>query len=108
MLTIILYTVGKNLDKLKLKLQCNFSILQKWFYENHIILNPGKCHHMLVGGHIKIDYISLNVIAIESSRNETLLRVILDKNLKFDAYIKCLRAKASTCEFCGKISIYPE
>ena len=33
-----LYNIGKNLDKPKLDLQSNFSILQKWFYENHIIL----------------------------------------------------------------------
>ena len=60
-------------------------MLQKRFYQNHMILNPGKCHDMLLRSHTKIDYISLNGIAIESSRNVTLLRVILDKNSKFDA-----------------------
>ena len=51
-----LYTIRKNLDKLKLDLQSNFSILQKRFYENHIALSPGKYHYMLLGGHSKIDY----------------------------------------------------
>lgn len=38
-----LCTIGKSLDQLELNLQSNFSILQKWRYENHMIPNPGKC-----------------------------------------------------------------
>ena len=90
-----LYTLGKNLGKLKLDLQSNLSILQKWFYENYMILNPGKCHDVLLGAHIHIDYISLNNIEIESSRNQALLGVILDSDLKFDVHIKSLYRKAA-------------
>ena len=24
----------------------DFMILHKWFYENHMVLNPGKCHYI--------------------------------------------------------------
>ena len=89
------YAIRKNLDKLKLDLQSNFLISQKWFYENQMILKPVSCHYMLLGGHAQIDYISLNGIQIESSRNETLLGVILDDDLKLDAHIKSLRRKAA-------------
>ena len=89
------YAIRKNLDKLKLDLQSNFLISQKWFYENQMILKPVNCHYMLLGGHAQIDYISLNGIEIESSRNETLLGVILDDDLKLDAHIKSLRRKAT-------------
>ena len=89
------YAIRKNLDKLKLDLQSNFLISQKWFYENQMILKPVNCHYMLLGGHAQIDYISLNGIEIESSRNETLLGVILDDDLKLDAHIKSLRRKAA-------------
>ena len=27
--------------------------MQKWFYENHIVLNPRKCDYMLIGNHGK-------------------------------------------------------
>ena len=45
-----LYILGENIDKLNLLLQSNFSILERWFYENPMILNPGKCHYTLLGG----------------------------------------------------------
>ena len=60
-----------------------------------MILNPGKCHDVLLGAHTHIDYISLNNIEIESSRNEALLGVILDSDLKFDVYIKSLCRKVA-------------
>ena len=62
-----LNAIGKNLEQLKVDLQPNFSILQKWFYENDMILNPGKYHYLFSGGHIQLDWISS-----ESSRKEAL------------------------------------
>lgn len=79
-----LYNVGKNLDKIKIDLQSNISILQKRFYENHMVLNPGKSHYIFIGGHTKIDCIICNGLYIERSRNETFLGVNLDNDLKFD------------------------
>ena len=26
----------------------DFELLQVWFYENHMILNPGKCHDLII------------------------------------------------------------
>ena len=26
----------------------NFEPLQVWFYENHMVLNPGKCHYLII------------------------------------------------------------
>ena len=48
------------------------------------------CHYIILEGHSKNDYINLNGIEIESSRNEALLGVALDNGLKFDAHIKSL------------------
>ena len=50
----ILSTLQK-LFLVELDLQSNFSILQEWFYEYHIILNHGKCHYMPLVGHTKIE-----------------------------------------------------
>ena len=48
------------------------------------------CHYIILEGHSKNDYINLNGIEIESSRNEALFAVALDNGLKFDAHIKSL------------------
>ena len=39
-----LYSIGKSLNMVKENLKINFLIMQKWFYENHMVLYPGKCH----------------------------------------------------------------
>ena len=84
-----------------------------------MILNPGKCFYMLLGSHAQIDYISLNDIETKSSRNETLLGVILDNSLESDFQIKSLsrnpavnylfkvndRNTRTRCEICLKLTI---
>ena len=35
-----------NQKKIKNDLEMDFMILQKWFHENHMVLNPGKCHYI--------------------------------------------------------------
>ena len=29
-------------------LEMEFMILHQWFHENHMSLNPGKCHYMVI------------------------------------------------------------
>ena len=47
-----LYAINKNLHTVTCNLYANFAIVQKWFYKNHIVLNPRKCH-MLIGNNHK-------------------------------------------------------
>ena len=68
--------------------------MQKWFYENHMVLNPGKCYYMLIGNHDEPDKINLNGTEITSSNNETLLLVLIDTKLSFGVHIKSLCKKA--------------
>ena len=44
-----LYPIGKTLTMVKENLKINFFIIQKWFYESHMVLNPGKCHYLVLG-----------------------------------------------------------
>ena len=55
-----LYSIGKNLNMVKENLEINFLIMQKWFYENHMVLNPGKCHCLVLGNRSNSDTINLN------------------------------------------------
>ena len=41
-----LYKFGKNMRKIKNNLEIDFMILHKWFHEDHMVLNPGKCHYI--------------------------------------------------------------
>ena len=70
-----------------------------------MILSPGKCYCIHLAGHTQNYYISLNGVQIESSRNETLLGVVLDSDLKVDAYVRSLCKKGPSetkCSFSNK------
>ena len=48
------------MQKMKHDLEMDFMILHKWFYENHIVLNPGKCHYIMIGDNNPSNKIILN------------------------------------------------
>ena len=62
-----LYSIGKNLNMVKEILKINFLIMQKWFYQNHMVLNPGKCHYLVLGNRSNSDTINLNGTKLASS-----------------------------------------
>ena len=44
-----LYTSGFNLEEVKNCLSTDFDAVAKWFCENYMALNAGKCHFMCLG-----------------------------------------------------------
>ena len=68
--------------------------MQKWFYENHMVLNPGKCHYLVLGNISNSDTIDLNGTKLASSSYEKLLGILIDRYLSFDKHIKSLCRKA--------------
>ena len=38
------------METIKNGLEMDSLILHKWFHENHMILNPGKCHYIVIDG----------------------------------------------------------
>ena len=89
-----LYSIGKSLNMVKENLKINFLIMQKWFYENHMVLNPGKCHYLVLGNRSNSDTINLNGTKLASSSYEKLLGILIDRDLSFDKHIKSLCRKA--------------
>ena len=67
------YSIGKNLTTIKENLKINFVIMQKWFYENHTVLNPGKCHYLVLRKRSNSDAINLNGIKLASSSKNCLV-----------------------------------
>ena len=64
-----LYSMGKSLNLVKENLKVNFLIMQKWFYENHMVLNPRKSYEKLLG-------------------------ILTDRDLNFGKHVKSLCRKA--------------
>ena len=69
-------------------------ILHKWFHDNHIVLNPGKCHYTVIGDDGPSHKIILNNNEIASSDEEKLLGIVLDSKLNFESHITSLCKKA--------------
>ena len=78
-----LYKSGKNMQKIKNDLEMDFMILHKWFHENHMVLNPGKCHYIVIGDDDPSHKIILNNKEIASSNEEKLLDIFLNSKLSF-------------------------
>ena len=89
-----LYSTGKSLNMVKENLKISFLIMQKWFYENHMVLNPMKCHCLVLGNRSNSDTINLNGTKMASSSYEKLLGILTDRDLSFDEHIKSLYRKA--------------
>ena len=78
----------------KKNLKINFLIMQKWFYENHMLLKPGKCHYLVLGNRSNSDTINLNGTKPVISSYEKLTGILIDRDLSFDKHIKSLCRKA--------------
>ena len=68
--------------------------MKKWFYEKHMVLNPEKCHYLVLGKRSNSDTINLNGTKLASSSYEKLLGILIDRDLSFDKHIKSLCRKA--------------
>ena len=59
-----------------------------------MILNPGKCHYLVLGNRSNSDTINVNGKKLASSSYEKLLGILTDRDLRFDKHIKLLCRKA--------------
>ena len=80
--------------KIKNDLEMDFMILLKWFHENDMVLNPGKCHYIVIGDDDPSHKIIFNNNEIASSNEGKLLGILLDSKLSFDSHITSLCKKA--------------
>ena len=59
-----------------------------------MVLNPEKCHYLVLGKRSNSDTINLNGTKLASSSYEKLLGILIDRDLSFDKHIKSLCRKA--------------
>ena len=84
MQTIALYAYNKNLETVINNLRQEFSILSTWFYDNYMVLNPGKCHFMLFG--VKENE-QFDLICNDITRKHSSHEKLLANKLSFDEHI---------------------
>ena len=82
------------MQKIKNDLEMDFMILRKWFRENYIVLNPDKCHDIVISGDGPTQKVILNNDEIASSNEEKLLGILLYSKLNFDSHITSICQKA--------------
>ena len=75
-------------------------MVNNWFYENFMILNPGKSHDMCLGKDLdNNEVINFNNITITNSKEAEILGLKIDNNVNFNNQIK------SICRKTGKTSV---
>ena len=90
-----LFVIGKNKEDIKSLLLLDFEIVNNWFYENFMILNPEKSHYMCLGKNLDDnEVLNFNNLIIESSKEVEILGIKIDKNLNFNNHIKSICRKA--------------
>ena len=71
-----LYSIEDNFKEVKTMLEKNFELLQGWFYENHMVLNPGKCHDLITNKDITNESIELGKKTLHGEAEYKLLGII--------------------------------
>ena len=90
-----LYASGFNLEEVKKCLSTDFDAVTKWFYENHMALNAGKCHLMCLGKDTRNETFIFKGVVMKNSKEQKILGVTIDNKLTFKSHIKNLCKKAS-------------
>ena len=76
---------------------CNYAndnTFYKWFHENRVVLNLGKCHYVVIGDADPSPKINSNNNEIPSSNEEKRLGILLDSTLNFGSHITFLCKKS--------------
>ena len=89
------HSTGKDLNRIRRNLEIDFRILHQCFHENHMTLNPGKCHYLINGSGDLWHEIMLNNSKITSSNAEKLLGIFHDSRLNFERHVVPLCRKKS-------------
>ena len=72
-----------------------FDAVTKWFYENHMALNAGKCHFMCHRKDTGNETFNFKGLVMKNSKEQTILGVTIDNKLTFKSHTKNLCKKAS-------------
>ena len=76
-------------------LSSDFMIVENWFFENYMILNPGKCYLMCIGKNVSdSELLNLNDLNLKNCKEVEGLGIAIDRDLNFKGHIKNICRKA--------------
>ena len=90
-----LFTTGTDIQLINQMLLSYLRTVNNWFYENFMILNPGKCHFMSIGKDTHDeDFFYYDNLTLKNSNEEGILGVTIDRKLTFHQHITKMCPKA--------------
>ena len=90
-----LYSIEDNFKEVKTMLKKNFRLLQECLYENHMVLNPGKCHYLIIHKDIANESFELGKKTLHAEVEQKLFVIIIDKDLNFQSHRKSIIKKSN-------------
>ena len=89
-----LYSIQNNPKSNQAILNYNFTTLQKWVYENYMVLNPSKCFYMCLGSNSEINnFILEDRTKIPLTLEHEVLGITIDTNLNLYSHLQQLCKK---------------
>ena len=86
---------GEDKELIKSMLSSDFMIVENWFFENYMILNPGKCYFMCIGKNVSdSELLNINGLNFKNCKEVEVLGITIDRNLNFKGHIKNICRKA--------------
>ena len=87
--------MGKKKNEIKNTLSSDFSVVNDWFHENVMVLNPEKSHFRCLGKNIdETGSLSVNDLALKNGKEVKNLGINLDNSMGFNTHIRNICRKA--------------
>ena len=84
---------GEDKQLVKSRLSSDFMIGKEWFFENYMILNPGKCYFICIDKNVSdSELLNLNDLNLKNCKEVEILGITIDRNLNFKGPNICRRA----------------
>ena len=90
-----LFPCEENFDLVYEKLRSDFAILSKWYFDNFLVLNAGKCHFMTLGTGNTVFNFQCDDVIIENKQEESIFGILIDNELSFQSHVNSICKKAN-------------
>ena len=85
---------GKDKELIKSMLSSDFMIVEDWFFENYMILNPERCYFICIGKDVsESEFLNLNDLHLKNCKEVEILCTTIDRNLSRKGHIKIFAEK---------------
>ena len=89
-----LFTVGKDIDKIKETLAKNIELVTNWFYENSMVLNSKKCNFMCIARDGENETFTFRDASYKTGKEEVTSGITVGDKLNFHGHIRKMCKKS--------------